>query len=128
MAQRIEISDVLLSDIAMLKEIVSETNHGEQDIKFTTDAGNLIARRATLSTELVTYGLSIVLDINNNLLTFTGTLSLDKATVTNGVAEALHDIADAMQAGAAEIRESLLPSTHKPSGSYHGLRGDRTYP
>lgn len=104
MAMQVQVSDSLVNDLTVLEDIVDDANHGPETIKLTTDQGNVTASRVTLSTELTDSTLDIVLDLNGNTLTFTSTVSVDKTTKTNGVAEALRDIAELMRAGADQIK------------------------
>jgi hypothetical protein len=103
MAQ-VNITDTLLNNLCVLEDIVDDAAHGEETIRFTTDSVGTASDHVTITTDLTTHTLDIVLDLNGDTLTFTSVISGDVTTPPNGLAEALYDIAELMRAGADEIK------------------------
>jgi hypothetical protein len=104
MAQQFQMDVGLLEDMAIANTVVDGTTHGTKTLREVTDQGTLNVHQAILVTELTVHGLTLTIDVRGDAVTLTGvTTLLSKSALAHGMAEALHDLADKMQAGAAEI-------------------------
>jgi hypothetical protein len=104
MAQQFQMDVGLLEDMSIANTVVDGTVHGTKTLREVTDQGTLQVHRATLVTTLTVHDMTLTIEVNGDAVTLTGvTTLLSKSSLTHGMAQALHDLADKMQAGAAEI-------------------------